>query len=185
MQKYQSVYGLFVECRDDDHNEYMDFKDKFEKFFSHMQSMINQHSRNDVVFHFIALPEKDKWLTFCAAHNNLYLGIYDRATHDIQMNCKFEELRHLGKSDYMLIANRMSNMLSAKVPVTRNDTQLNKAWGRHIVRIKCMDDKTKIGGKDNKGSLFTRSFSENCRMAYKEAQMTGSTSRINQKYQER
>lgn len=183
MQKYQSVYGLFVECLSEEHNDYMDFKNKFEKFFSDMHSMIKMHDRNDVVFHFVALPEKNKWLTFCAAHNNLYLGIYDRSTHNIQMNCKFDELKHLGRSDYMLIANRMSNMLSAEIPVTKNDTQLSRAWGRHIVKLRCMNEKTSV--RNNAESIFSRSFTDNCRRACEESRTAVAVPRKSLEFQER
>lgn len=173
MQKISPVFCLRINCKEGQHEEYMEFKHKFETFFYQMQNMIRTSEQKGVTPHLIEIGD-GKYLSFCIANKQLILGIYDSETEDVTRQCEYDDLKKLDFTAYNLIEYRIENILHQKNKDILHDAKLNKAWGKEIVKIKMEIIKEAKEAKERKEkdaqtkefekqSIFTNSFSDACK----------------------
>lgn len=135
MQTITPVHHLHVHCREEQHSEYMEFKHTFENFFRKMEKQIQSSEQNGITLHCIKL-DSDKYLSYCIADKELYLGIYSRSTETLRRDCEFDELKNLPSGAYPLIEYRIDNMLRNQNKNIPYDKKLENTWTNEIDKIK-------------------------------------------------
>lgn len=176
MQKVTPIYHLCVHCEDSQHEEYINFKHEFEKFFHEMNSQIQKSEQTGIAPH-VSLFTKNSMepFTFCIANKELYIGFFNKEANSIRRTCDFSELKNISEYDYASIEHRISNLLRVKDKDIVGDKALTNAWEREISQIK--EKELAAEKRDEKSnvlpfrketvtqSICTRSFDENCRAA--------------------
>lgn len=149
-----SLYGLYVDCKDNEHEAYINLKGTLEKVFNELQHQAISKNHQGMMAHSIALCNGNQ-LSFCFNGKNLEVGIVDTVHNSIKRSCDFSLLSNIDERAVSKIAIRGENILS-NPQAFLNNTFLKDMWEKEL--IKTLDN-------SEKKSIFAKSLDESIKMA--------------------
>jgi hypothetical protein len=154
MQTLNSLYGLYVDCKNSEHEAYINLKGILEKVFNELQHQAISKNHQGIIAHSIALGNGNQ-LSFCFNGKNLEVGIVNTIHNSIKRNCDFSLLSNIDERAVSKIAIRGENLLS-NPQAFLNNTALKDMWKKELV--KTLDN-------SEKKSIFTSSLDESIKVA--------------------
>ena len=122
MQKCDSIYGLEIDCRPEQHNEYMDFKRILEDTFHEAAKFATHYAFAEASGRAIHNESTTTCIAFRIQNGKLELGVTDMGP--IRGKCSFDEIKGLTKRDLEDVASiieRFSQLKQPMIPMGYNE----------------------------------------------------------------
>ena len=137
MEKFESLYGFYVACEKDQHDEYMILKTNLEKQLKQAVQKVREYNHEGFDVGFILFSNNQSVLSCCVDNKELWLGLYERKTKEIQRYVVFDDIKDLTDENIARFANIIENI--AKKPSAFLQTNnLAKAWQKEISKNEVM-----------------------------------------------
>ncbi len=131
MEKFDDLYGLYVECGDGQHIDYTNLKDELERKLNEAVKEVKRYNHSGFDVGMILFRNDTAVLTCCVDNLNLWIGLYNKPTKSIQRYIVFDDIKDLTKENIANFAYVIENI--AKNPDRLiNAGNLAIAWKNEI-----------------------------------------------------
>ena len=158
MQKYTSLYGLTIDCSDEQHLIHQDLQAVLSEAFNEATHTINKKGYNGVCANFARINDNDQYLTAFTKYGQLQLGIYDNKSKTISSSCMLDDIKCLTTPDIYHMSMMIQNYAKNNITMEYDSHVLLSAWGHEMVRRRMAEKSTP--SQTLKSSIFTKSFAE-------------------------
>ena len=139
MEKFESLYGLYVACEEGQHEDYMILKTNLEKQLKQAVQKVKEYGHEGFDVGFILFSNNQSVLSCCIDSQQLWIGLYDRKTKEIQRYVVFNDVKDLTDENIARFANIIENI--AKKPSAFLQTNnLATAWQKELENIRAEEE---------------------------------------------
>ncbi len=144
MQKYDTLYGLTVDCKPDEHIQYGHFKDFLEKVFHPIGNKVAHKNFVDMQTSMVRIPGSDLRFSFCMIGNHFKLGIYDPKTKMMRRNTTYSELKAISGVELKRMTFMAENTMNRTQTICMSNA-LDTAWKKELERekLRAVEEKKK------------------------------------------
>ena len=131
MEKFKSLYGLYVACEEGQHEDYMILKTNLETQLKQAVQKVKEYGHKGFDVGFILFSNNSSVLSCCVDNQTLWIGLYNRETKGIQRYVVYNDIKDLTDENIARFANIIENI--AKNPSAFMKTNnLAKAWQKEL-----------------------------------------------------
>lgn len=135
MQTVESLYGMYVRCSDEEHQQYVELKAKLENCCHDIEKNMafNDHRGTDI--HFVSLDNGYK-LSICMYNKELHLAIINKEKTQMYRKCEFNVLKNMTDTQINQINIRANNIINTPGRHIDIGEKITAMWKEAIVREK-------------------------------------------------
>lgn len=124
------LYGLFVECSEQQNNFYMDVKSQLETGIKSLHQKLKDIVLSNELYHYIQLSNTKLFTIYIDTNGVIQFGLYDKKKQKIYQHCDFSEIAILSQQDGQRIEQfflRIENTIRINRDTVRSSLLYN-AW---------------------------------------------------------
>ena len=134
MEKFVDLYGLYVACEPNQHDDYMVLKTMLETKLKEAMKQVAIYGHEGFDVGFILFRNSQAVLSCCLDSKQLWIGLYIRETQCIQRYVVFDDIKDLTDAEITRFANIIENFAKNPSRILKANN-IAEAWQAELSKI--------------------------------------------------